>query len=860
MNTRLNIKKLDENIVQKHRGSKQVGFKQLGPGVKTGVHGVHDEKRVWFEVELSTQQCMKSGVAKHLGVAGLKQQNGLVDETNVTLFAKVCCFLIQSGLSKVFLAEDTTRSTYIVNRSPSSAIGFKKPIDMLGFFGWLASIEQGMLEPVKVKCIFLRCREGIVGNKLWRLDDVTSKVVFTGIWVSMRVGNTKKTFIGSGVGTGSMQVLHGFEFEVELLGDHTFEVEPQENVNQGAGLQEVQTQDLMDYHLACDREQHLACELFGYREDSNEAAFEVAAVKKIYAHESLTFNNTVAYEVISKWKAGLKDDMDARSNVYVLNNGCKKCSDDSNGYYWEYTPGMFIHLFLYIDDMVFSCRCKAEIWATKGLLVKAKGNVLGLEIIRDQSGNTLRVSQFRIHNKKLVQTLLKGHSTLLLEDSLSGDCDVEKNVLDIRKRLGVKEKGVNILKSIECKEPDSDGDQFKKTLVKWNEGSELTKEDRESQLYDDFEHFRQKKGETIHDYYVRFTKLTNDMRNIKMTMPRMQLNSKFVNNMLPEWGRFVTTVKLNRGLRDSNYDQLYAYLKQHEAHGRQNRGQGNNARGAGAAGYGGAQNRVGNANPGQARQIKYYNCNGIGHIARNCTQPKRPQNLEYFKDKMLLMQAQENGMALDEEQLLFIAGGQDNAVDEDVDEQLVQDLALNVDNVFQADDCDAFDSDVDEAPTAQTMLMANLSSADPVYDEAGPSYDSDILFEVHDHDYYQDAVCEHHEAHEMHHDVQLNCVVDSNTDYTSDSNMITYDQYVKDNAEPVVQSNVSSVLNDAYMMIINEMHEQSARSVSANKQNKVVNASLTAELATYKEQVELYERRAKFELTEREQKIEEQLE
>ncbi|GKB15654.1 hypothetical protein Tco_0849577 [Tanacetum coccineum] len=55
--------------------------------------------------------------------------------------------------------------------------------------------------------------------------------------------------------------------------------------------------------------------------------------------------------------------------------------------------------------------------------------------------------------------------------------------------------------------------------------------------------------------------------------------------------------------------------------------------------------------------------------------------------------AMENRVALDEEQLLFITGGQDNAVDEDVDEQLVQNLALNVDNVFQADDYDAFDSD-----------------------------------------------------------------------------------------------------------------------------------------------------------------------
>nr|GFB47255.1 integrase, catalytic region, zinc finger, CCHC-type, peptidase aspartic, catalytic [Tanacetum cinerariifolium] len=74
-------------------------------------------------------------------------------------------------------------------------------------------------------------------------------------------------------------------------------------------------------------------------------------------------------------------------------------------------------------------------------------------------------------------------------------------------------------------------------------------------------------------------------------------------------------------------------------------------------------------------------------------------------------------------------GGPDNAFDDDVDEQPIQDLALNVDNVFQAKECDAFDSDVDEAPTAQTMFMANLSSVDPITDEAGPSYDSDILFE-----------------------------------------------------------------------------------------------------------------------------------
>ncbi|GKA09722.1 zinc finger, CCHC-type containing protein, partial [Tanacetum coccineum] len=267
----------------------------------------------------------------------IQQQNGLVKETNMTLLAKVRCFLIQSGLSKVLWAEDTTISTYLVNK-----------------------------------------------------------------------------------------VLQGVKFEVELQEDHTFEVEPHGNVDHVAGSQEVQTQDLIYYHSARDREKHLAWELFSYREDSNEGAFVAAAVEKIYAYESLTFNNTVAYDLIFKWKVGLKDDMDSRTDVYLLSNGCKKCSDDSDGYYWEYTPGMFIHLFLHIDDMVFLRRCKAEDHGYKRFVIKLR-EIIGMEIVRDQSGNTLRVSQSRFYSGKLVQTLLEGHSILSLEGSLSGDYDVEKN-------------------------------------------------------------------------------------------------------------------------------------------------------------------------------------------------------------------------------------------------------------------------------------------------------------------------------------------------------------------------------------------------------------------------------------------------
>ncbi|GJW97803.1 hypothetical protein Tco_0179611 [Tanacetum coccineum] len=179
---------------------------------------------------------------------------------------------------------------------------------------------------------------------------------------------------------------------------------------------------------------------------------------------------------------------------------------------------------------------------------------------------------------------------------------------------------------------------------------------------------------------------------------------------------------------------------------------------------------------------------------------------------MLLMQAQENGVVLVEEQLFFIAGGQANTFDDDVDEPPVQDLALNVDQVFQADQCDAFDYDIDDTPTTQTMFIANLSSADPIYDDASPSYYSNILSEVQDHDNYLDIVGEYHE----------------------------------DNAKQVVQSNVSTVPNDALIMIINYMHEHATQCISANEQNKVVNASLTAKLVRYKEQVNIYEKKARY--------------
>nr|GFA06792.1 retrovirus-related Pol polyprotein from transposon TNT 1-94 [Tanacetum cinerariifolium] len=58
---------------------------------------------------------------------------------------------------------------------------------------------------------------------------------------------------------------------------------------------------------------------------------------------------------------------------------------------------------------------------------------------------------------------------------------------------------------------------------------------------------------------------------------------------------------------------------------------------------------------GQQRVVKCYNCQGEGHMARQCTKPKRPRNAAWFKKKLMLAEAQEAGQILDEEQLAFLA-------------------------------------------------------------------------------------------------------------------------------------------------------------------------------------------------------------
>ncbi|GKD35469.1 hypothetical protein Tco_1250978 [Tanacetum coccineum] len=72
--------------------------------------------------------------------------------------------------------------------------------------------------------------------------------------------------------------------------------------------------------------------------------------------------------------------------------------------------------------------------------------------------------------------------------------------------------------------------------------------------------------ESLHEYYLRFTLLLNDMNIYKMPLEQFQVNTKFLNTLPAEWSKFVTNVKLVKDFHTTNVDQIHAHLEQHERH------------------------------------------------------------------------------------------------------------------------------------------------------------------------------------------------------------------------------------------------------------------------------------------------------
>ncbi|GJR64749.1 retrovirus-related pol polyprotein from transposon TNT 1-94 [Tanacetum coccineum] len=443
------------------------------------------------------------------------------------------------------------------------------------------------------------------------------------------------------------------------------------------------------------------------------------------------------------------------------------------------------------------------------------------------------------------------------------------------------------------------------------QGTSLTKQERECKLYDEFDKFAYKKGETLRDFYLIFSLLLNDMNIYIMKLEQFQVNPKFLNTLPPEWSKFVTNVKLVRDLHITNIDQLHAYLGQHEFHvnefpqygspyqsqqysthqsstplsitypsndyqssihhnvyspsssipqleyaptvnqqpefsqpdsdlivpvfqkgddpidainhmmsfltavvtsrypttNNQLRNSSNPRQQAtinnGRVTLQPIQGRqtslaagtsrtytpgASGSNSGKQRTVICYNCKGEGHMSKQCTKPKRKRDDSWFKDKVLLVQAQASGQILHEEELAFLA----------------------------------------DPRIPEVALMANLSH-----------YGSDALAEVHNHDNMNNNMI-NQAVQAMPSSEQSNVVNHSETEITSDSNIIPYSQYLIESQQAAVQNSNSSAQQDALILsVIEQLKNQVVNCTKINLENKSVNDTLTAELERYKEQVKV---------------------
>ncbi|GJU70976.1 retrovirus-related pol polyprotein from transposon TNT 1-94 [Tanacetum coccineum] len=187
------------------------------------------------------------------------------------------------------------------------------------------------------------------------------------------------------------------------------------------------------------------------------------------------------------------------------------------------------------------------------------------------------------------------------------------------------------------------------------------------------------------------------------------------------------------------------------------------------------------SNSRKQRTVICYNCKGEGHMSKQCTKPKRKWDDSWFKDKVLLVQAQANGQILHEEELAFLA-------DPGIAEGQATQTVITHNAAYQADDLDAYDSDCDELNTAKVALMENLSH-----------YGSDVLAEVHNSNNIDNNMI-NQDVQARPSSKQLSVVNHSETKITSDSNIIPYSQYVHETQQAAVQNSNSSAQQDTLIL------------------------------------------------------------
>ncbi|GJX41309.1 gag-pol polyprotein, partial [Tanacetum coccineum] len=184
--------------------------------------------------------CRQEGIKRQFTTAYTPQQNGVAERMNRTLLERARAMLATASLGKSFWAEAVNTACYVINRSPSTAVELKTPMEMwtgkpvnysdLHIFGSPVYVmyntqETTKLDPKSRRCLFLGYADRVKGYRLW---DPTARKVF----VSRDVVFMEDKIQENEEGDSTTRKTTSIQMEKEFQSNDSFEVAPQHEVNE----------------------------------------------------------------------------------------------------------------------------------------------------------------------------------------------------------------------------------------------------------------------------------------------------------------------------------------------------------------------------------------------------------------------------------------------------------------------------------------------------------------------------------------------------------------------------------------------------------------------------------------------------
>nr|GEW53079.1 hypothetical protein [Tanacetum cinerariifolium] len=99
---------------------------------------------------------------------------------------------------------------------------------------------------------------------------------------------------------------------------------------------------------------------------------------------------------------------------------------------------------------------------------------------------------------------------------------------------------------------------------KMMKGSYIGEQEKKAKHFNEWENLTSTDGESIESYYHHFMQLMNDLKRNKHFPENIATNLKFLNNLQPEWKRHATIVCQTKNLHETDFTQIYDFLKMNQ--------------------------------------------------------------------------------------------------------------------------------------------------------------------------------------------------------------------------------------------------------------------------------------------------------